>query len=464
MTSLLAKPKTAVSIFILLVSVFLLCRFRSIPEGKVWNGWIQLYVYSTDLTESDVHAILVKNGCDKTITISNQKVPLVSKLSPIQLQAQDSFLIARNKFFHDKSGQAMVFYIPDSQSAQLEKSLLELSSFSGTDSGTDGAVSFPWLSPIITFALAVILLVNSSKKKIFSLGSVFPLMLSLSRPLFTVSSASCLLIFAVYLFQKFWRRNGFIHVVSNSIYFLIPAFSPFLLLIFSSPVNAFFYLVTASSTASLLYLYLSYEMWCDSKISFQPVFIKSAKMIPVVGKKGLRMMALLSLASVLFLGSFKLSGNISSFSSGTNKPALPSPVKSSLELPNFQDFLNWSWETLSFPYRKLNSTSEKAQEGDFVTVTDYEETDGTIHAVEKQVLTFDADFKNSVTKNLDALDYPALEKMLLKQGKNANFAYTNGKVQASERFGSVLLLIFTLIPILLCLYYIWGRKRYGLSI
>ena len=54
---------------------------------------------------------------------------------------------------------------------------------------------------------------------------------------------------------------------------------------------------------------------------------------------------------------------------------------------------------------------------------------------------------------------------MLKQGKNASFGYAKSALSSSsERFGILLLLIFIAIPFTLGIYYILGRKRYGLSI
>ena len=78
---------------------------------------------------------------------------------------------------------------------------------------------------------------------------------------------------------------------------------------------------------------------------------------------------------------------------------------------------------------------------------------------------FNSDFRDSVYKLVEKLDYPAVEKLMLRQGKNASFAYTKkASVSAAERFALILLVVFITVTASLGINYIVGRKRYGLSI
>ena len=172
-------------------------------------------------------------------------------------------------------------------------------------------------------------------------------------------------------------------------------------------------------------------------------------MIPVMGHLGIRLLPVLLGTLVLILFAFKLSGNVSDFSVSASMPSLPSPVNSSeSELVQLKDFVDWSWNTVTFPYRKLGEPySEIPQEGEVVSITDYDSSDGTIKSVTKPVFVFNSDFRESVYKSIDKLDYPALEKMMLKQGKHTSFGYAkSASSSSSERFGILLLFIFTARP------------------
>lgn len=458
------KPKILISIIIVFFSAFLFCKFRTVPVSRMWKGYKQLYVTSSALTEGDVLTILHNNGCRNVVSKSNQGVPVISGLSPVQLQENDSYLVRRNAFFHDKSGASMVFYVPENETKSLEKSILEISAFNGTSSGTDGTVSFPWISPVLCLILSIILFFNSKNSRIFSIGAAFPILFAFCRPMFTVSAASCFLIFFVYLFQRFWNREGFLKIISNSLYFSLLSASPLLLLIFSSPINAFFYILCFCAVSASFYLYHGYETLMDSRQSFRPVYIKNAKMIPTVEKKSFRLMASLIIFTVALIGISKISGSLNTFSQSGSRPELPSPVKYSDELPGMQDIYDWSWNTITFPYRKINSEKRTPMENDTVSFLDYAEINGRLTPVEKQIYTYDNRFKEEILNGIYDLTYPSVEKMLLEQGKNSNFGYTKGAKNISERFGNILLIVFALIPTALCIYYIWGRKRYGLSI
>ena len=191
-------------------------------------------------------------------------------------------------------------------------------------------------------------------------------------------------------------------------------------------------------------------------------------MIPVLGRLGIRLLGVLFLSLFITLLSFKFLGNVSSFSNSASMPSLPAPVAhSDGELVQLSDFVNWSWNTVTFPYKKIGEGSDSVpQEGEVVSINDYQQAaNGKIVRVSTPAFVFNSDFKDSVYKSIENLDYPALEKMMLRQGKNASFGYAKkASASNSERFGSLLLLVFITLTAALGINYILGRKRYGLSI
>ncbi|MCR4821582.1 MAG: hypothetical protein K5873_01765 [Treponema sp.] len=435
--------------------------------SQFWKGYRMLYVYSEDLTAEDILTILQKNGCSSVVSSVNQGLPLLSAITPVQNQKADSYLYRRNAFFSDKNNRTSVFYVPDNQSASLEKSIRELSAFQSTKAGTDGKASFPWFAPLISLMMFLLLLFFSRERLLFSIGSAFFILFAFSRPMYTVSAAVCLYLFACFIFHRIWGRQNFLKIALNNPYVLVFALSPVLILLLSSPVNSIFYIFALAASASSLFLYFLFESKKEKLYSFQPLYIRSAKMIPLVGRLGIRLLGGLLLCLLVILFSFKLSGSVSSISTSASMPALPSPVShASEELPQLSDFMNWSWNYITFPYKKISPEMNKApEEGELVSITDYQEIDGKISTVETKAFVYNSEFRDNVFKAVDKLNYPALEKMLLKQGKNARFGYSKkASTSSSERFGMILLLIFITIPAALGIYYIVGRKRYGLGI
>ena len=459
--------KTVFPIALSLIALIVLCQFRTVPVSQFWKGYRILYVYTEELAESDILTILEKNGCESVISNGLQRVPLLSSIAPVQAQNPDSYLFRRAEFFMDKNHRAHVFYIPDFYSTALERAIRELSAFQGTSAGTDGKSSFPWVAPILATLFFLLLLSFSKNKILYLLGSVFFVVFAFTHPLYTVSAAVCLYSFAFFLFHRFWRRKDFVRVALNSPYVLLLALFPVLALLFSSPLLAVFYAVSFVGSASLVFLYYVFEEWQEQSYSFSPVYIRSARMLPVVGHLGIRLMGALFATLFAILVVFVLLGNVRGFSSNASMPSLPSPVgRSEGELVRLSDFVEWNWDTLTFPYRKLNETElVSPKEGDVVSITDYIEENGRIIPVENPAFVFNGEFQEKVYKSIDKLDYPALEKLMLAQGKNAYFGYAkSAQVSSSERFGSLLLLVLLALPFALGIYYIWGRKRYGLSV
>ncbi len=461
------NPKKLIPFLVSLLVFFLLCNFRSVPVSQFWKGYQMLYVYTDTLSESDILTVLEKNGCSSVISYGSQRVPFVSQLSPVQAQDSSSYLYKRADFFMDKNHSAMVFYIPEEQSSQLEKGIREISAFQGTRAGTDGKSSFPWLAPLISLCLFGLLLCLSKRKLLFASGSFFFVLFSFCRPLFTVSAAVSFYLFAFFIFHRIWMRRDFLRTALNSLYIPVFSLSPVLVLVVSSPLNSVFYILSLLGSASLLMCYDFIEQKIGERYSFQPVLIRSARMIPLLGRLGIRLLAALLLSLLITLLCFKFLGNVSSFSNSSAMPALPSPVgRSDGELVKLSDFVNWSWNTVTFPYKKIGENiSSVPEEGEVVSIKDYQESNGKIVAVTTPAFVFNSEFRDSVYKSLEKLDYPALEKMMLSQGKNTNFGYAkNATSSNAERFGSLLLLVFITVTAVLGIYYILGRKRYGLSI
>jgi len=176
-------------------------------------------------------------------------------------------------------------------------------------------------------------------------------------------------------------------------------------------------------------------------------------------------MGLMCAVILILFSFFFFLGRVSNAGNDSSTPSLPSPVSKNDEtLPGFSDFLDWSWNTITFPYRRLSENDSSPKDGDTVSIPDYAENDGLITEYDSTMYVYDSKFRDSVSKQVESLDYPSLEKMMMEQGKSSSYGYSKGKLSSSEKFGAVLLLSFALISFALSGYYIIGRKRYGLSI
>ena len=461
------EPKYLIPILLSLLSLFLLCHFRTVPMSQFWKGYRMLYVYSEELGESDILAILENNSCSSVVAAGRQRIPVLSPVAPVQANDADSYIYRRNDFFTDKNHRARVFYIPEDKASGLDRAIRELSAFQGAVASTDGKSSFPWIAPLIACVFFAVLLSFSKRRLLFFSGTALFILFSFCRPLYTVSSAVCLYLFAFFLFHRFWLRKGFFHVLMNSPYVPLFAFSPVLVLLFSSPMLSVFYAVSLFGSLNLVYLYYSIEKKIEEGYAFRPVYIRSARMIPVLGHLGIRLLGSLLLCLLGIFISFSYVGKIGDFEGSASMPSLPAPVsRDESDLVQLSDFVNWAWKAVTFPYRKIGGAKTGSpKEGDSVSITDYVEEGGVVVPVTTTAYVFNDEFRNSVYKSIEGLDYPSLERLMLRQGKNARFAYTkSASVSSSERFAVPLILILLAIPATLGINYIIGRKRYGLSI
>jgi len=460
------KNRFFISIAICFLSLFLFLTFRTVPVTRLWDGYQILYVASDEISENDVLSVLDKYSVKNVVTKSRQKIPVYSDISPVQAQSKDSYLFARNVFFTDETNKCMVFYVPGNQASGVQKTIDELSSFSKTAAGTDSSRTFPWVPPAIVLIFAVFFTVISSSRKTSAAVSVFPVILAFTRPLFTVACCCCLCICGFGLLQNIFKRKGFLKTAMRSVYLFSLFVIPVAVLFITSPVSSLFYILCFCSSVSLVFI-LEYieDKKISSKTTFTFVYIRSAKMIPLIGHKGLNLILVTCLCVILIFVSSLLSSAFSvSKESSSLRPALPSPVSGTGTLPDMDDVNQWAWNTMTFPYRKLDEERLPAVEGATVSVPEYTERNGVIVSEEKPVFVYNSNFRSTVSGIISHLDYPSLEKMMLEQGKNTEYGYSTSAGSAYERFGTVLVIILTFIPVILAGYYIMGRRRYGLSI
>ncbi len=440
------------SLLVFSFCLLLIALFKSSPSSALWKGYRTLYVSSSTLNDAAVLSILNKNGCTDAIGKSNQQLPIVSQMAPVQTENQ-AYLQKRANFFTDSEHKLMVFYVPLSQSAGIEKSLEELSAFSESYAGTDGNVQFPHF-PSLLLLLFALFLFYFSKNKIFFASSAVPLVFfAFMRPFFSVCGGLSMTLYAFYCMQKIWGRSGFVKRTLYSTQIVASLALPFAVIFISSPVNSILYVLSLLASASAIrfsdfLLDLYYE-----KSLFVPVPILTARQINLKSRKNIKFQLAASLLILIFffIATFASGAAASTFADSEN-PALPAPSKTSdSRLPVLAEFSDWAWSSITFPYRRaFETTANPPVEGETVSIPEYSiGEDGAIHEEERIVYEYNSAFKNKVFKGISDLSYPAVEKMLLKQGKDATFAYSQGSGSSSESFASLSLAILLLLTVLL---------------
>lgn len=467
-----ARLQVSTALFAL--SAFFIIFFHSVPETQLWKGWKLLYVRSEKLTEQNICTILEKNGCTDVVSSVNQKLPVFSKFAPVQVQPADSYIYRRSGFFRDSTSSYSVFYVPEKNADALKLSVDEINGYPQTSAACEGGTSFPWICPVLVFAFFFVLLFLSREKLKFSLVSCLLLIFSVARPFYSAGGAVILCLLSNFFLLKVYRRKGVYSDFKNAVYTVLPPVLCFFLLGFSSlPGSVLFALAFTGGWLAPGIVEGVIDLYSkkDPQFQFDFVYIKSSSAVKPVNRTNFFLLGVVFvLVAVLFLCHAVFSTGTPLEFSG-ERPLLPAPVSSVLaaadELPDLKDFADWSWFTVSFPFRKLGAVPSKNGDlfGETVSVPEYfltaENSSGKerISVKQDKVLSYDSSFVRSVYDRIEDAEYPALEKVLLVQGKNKSYGYTKSAGTSSEKSVPLVLSFFALFPILLFLYYVVGNLK-----
>lgn len=448
-------------------ALFLFVFFRTVPVSRIWKGYQVLYVTSKTASEPQILSLLEKNGCKNVVSRSNQRIPIVSKFSPVQVQDARSYLNTRNNFFTDETNSAMVFYLPDGQDTELSRAIKEISNIQNTSAGTDGTAAFPWLSPIICIIFALVCVLFAKNKTLLIPAAMFMVLFSLSRPLLTTSAAVCLALYGFFMVQKIWGRRNFSSAVVSPL-IIVCVLLPILMLFMSSPLSALFYTLAVAASFSAMLLADMLKNRYDERYvrsRFKPVLIRSASFIPLIERKELKIILSLFVAIVAIFAVSFAGFSLQNVSLDTSQPALPAPVSGKSDLPDMDDFMAWSWNTITFPYRRMTDSAPQIPvDGDRVSIPVFSDAGGKIAESEQTAFVYNSTFRNSVYDSVKDLPYPALEKMMLRQGKDVRYSYTKGGASSSERWGTMILILCMLIPMGILAYFVLIKRSYGISL
>ncbi len=459
---------------ICLLSLITVYVFRTVPQSQLWKGWTLFYVSSDAVSEADVLSTLAEAGCTGVITKSQQREPVVSPLSPLQAVAENSYLERRNAFFSDAHKKTLVFYVPENEASALSHAIQVLEQ-AGVRCGTDSAVAFPYLAPLFCLLLAGGAVAFSPRRRrlYMAVSSVFLLALAFSRPLFTVSASVSIAIIGLCVLLTVYGRRGYVRRISRSPVAVLLLAVPFFVLCASNLLHALLFLLALAAAVSSLLLIDEARALYYSRFehAFLPVCIRSAHGVSLLVARNVYALFSLTVTCVLLLCASLFGGSVQSAGTATDRPALPAPVsRSDGILPDLDDFMAWSWKTASFPYKKLSENAKTAatpeyypEEGEVVSVSTFTEQAGRIVTSEEPKLVFNSAFREGVYDAVKKSTYPSLEQMMLKQGKNARYAYVRGGSRTQERLGTMLLLFSATVSAGITLYFVLGRRRYGFS-
>ncbi|MGN0739949.1 MAG: hypothetical protein ACI4LX_07240 [Treponema sp.] len=442
--------------------IILLAVLRTVPVSKLWKGYSILYV-PNGTEPGIVLNTLQENGCKNVISYYNQKVPFKNSVLPVLPSSSIKYISGRNAYFFDEAHNVMLYYIPDEYGRNAEKAAADLIKNHSIDAGLDCKSSFPLVPPVICVCAALFFFIFARHKLVFFAASVFPVLFSFAMPFYTSAASVCIALYAVFLCQKLWRRKEAVKYLLNNYFVLILFIVSVAASFFASFVSGLLFILSLAGSAILLHLINGVCTEREKKMRFRPVLIKPARSVNMMSdsavKKSFAFEAAIFLLSVFYI----TSADVFSISNSQDL-YFPVPTRYNTEsgIPALDDYVVFSWNTLTMPYKSLNeSYSEIPEENECITVQRFKNTDEGIRISQETVYRFDSEFRNEVISLIDGLDYPAVEKLMKKQGNDFFVDYSAGQGEKFSRASLILMLILIIIPCGLTIFYLTGRKKHG---
>lgn len=416
-------------------SLVLLCLCKSAPASKLWRGYSILYV-PIEADWAEVSKILRDVGCDEVIDVENQYVPLeISEKTPevslsfLSIEKSD-YLTKRNLYFFDKSNRYRICYVPDSQLHSAEKAVFEMNR-NGILAGMNGNAAFPFIVPIACLVFAVLLVLFSHKRKSLAILLFLPVFFSFSQAFYSSAVISCLFMYVVYLFIEIGDRTGALLCIFRNVAIVLFLAISFLAAIFNGIECSLLFIGMTFGVAALTVLLSNYEKFLNSKKMFVSVKIIPAKMISLSTKKSRGALLIFAALTVCVLLSASFSSSVSQFGSASNI-VVPGPSYSLESLPTINDYVDWRWETMTFPYISLNGRErfQRPKRGSKIVFTEYDDSSGIIEPLERSI-EYNSDFVSNAMAVVDGFDYPALEKFLKAQNNTSTGYVSSGNIRLS---------------------------------
>ncbi len=452
------SAKTALSFFVIVISLFAFFFMRSVPVSRIWNGYTVVYVEKS-LSERQVLSYFEKFGVEGAISPGSQRVPFYSDVTPVLPDSYGKYLRDRLNYFYDYSKNYMLYYVPQNFDGAVSKAVEFLVKENQVSAGVDGKKQFPFAVPLCVSVVFLVFFFFSRNKFAFFASAIFALFLCFSKPFYSVAAGGVLYLLCCFLSQRIWRRRKAVSVLKKSPYVLIPAIFSVLIAGLSSAECGFLILISVMSSVSALFLLNSAENYLDSKKSFKFTKIFSAPQMVLMYPRT----ALLTLLSLVPLSFLLISFLITARFAPVLDKKMVLPVPSEDEnaesvLPVISDYYAWIWNAKSFPYRNLNDSAaayEIPSENEEISVPRFEEKNERIVQTTSLIMKYNADFRNSADREVDAWNFGAVEKLMKKQGENVKVLYgsSGGARQKADGFSLILILSSIFVPVLLLFFY-----------
>lgn len=472
-------PVVAASLFSLL-SVVILVVFIRLPATSLWRGFNLVYV-PVEVQEELVVQALEKAGVNEVITLSNQMVPLVSPYAPVQsiVSVEYSYLQQRKNYFFDRSKEIQLYYIP---SKFMERGRMAVEAIrklpGGESAGIEGRTVYPWIVPLVVALVSVVLVVLSKARLFMMVAAFFPLLFTCCIPSYSSAGAVLLLLYGFYLCSFLWRRKDMAKAIRKSTMILLFGLTGVPIAFIGSWQEGLLFVLTMMASLCLCYILFWYSN-AKSK-GFVPVPIRGAQLVSVVSSVASFSLFIPAVAATIlsmalfFFGYFPADTSI-------NGLFLPAPARYTeamsfdsvsfqdsgqreyfgVELPSLVHYVDWVWDTLTYPYRSLHETQiiDLVSAGETVVMPSYLLNDKDIIQEEyTPIYSLDDSFIKSVLEGIRE-DGFQIERVLKTQNCFTSVVYRRmGDFLGGKSQGQVYTILSLLATILISLVagiFIW---------
>ena len=426
--------------------------FRSVPSGNLWKGYRIVYVDET-ADEDYVADILKKAGCESVISLASQGFPVVLPVDSVERSLalsfadEDGYLAKRRAYFFDRGNRYRLYYIEDRYEGLAEDALRVFRN-AGVDAGLDTQSVYPFIVPLVCIAFALLLCILSSHRLLFFVTALFPISFAVCVPFYSAASAGCLLLYALFIALRLWRRRGAFSFIKTDISVITFSAAAFTIACVSSLRSALLFTAAAGGIVFSLFAFSEAEKLYEVRYRFRPVPIRPAREMPLFTKKIMRgAVACASSIAVFFAASLFSTVFAASPFSRTARLEFPSAAGGSMtgSFPTLNEYVAWCWNTKTAPYRSIyeqKKYDKNPKDGDSIAFPRFTDSEQGISSTSVSMI-FDKNFSDAVVGDIDALPYPAVEKLLKAQGENAHTGYAFS-VSGGGGFLHTLLIIFAL--------------------
>ena len=442
--------------FVFLLSLILIISFRSMPSGKLWKEYNVLYV-PVDADDSKIVLALEQCQIKDSVYLSGQFLPIALNENSIEISmlrlnygSKDySYLNHRNSFFFDKAQKYRLYYTPAEYKAKLSEAVQVIESY-GIPCGTDSSASYPWVLPLVTLLLAVMLFLFVKNKFVFASGTIIPLVFLFNNPFYPIATATCLVLLCLFFVSNVWRRRGAVSWLISRRFVPAMLAVSFVSAFSGSLISGFLFIAAITGTCSALLEIKEIEDLIRSKKPFIPVLIRPAKSISIFAGKAFTILGVSTSAAILIIALFFLTST-DSVKSRSSKLLLPSASSiHNEELPQFEEFYRWNWNVRTAPYKSLNANNSNQEDFiEFSTFTEHPETG--IISEQIETMHYDDSFRKEVYNGIDSLKFNSVEKVMKSEGADFTAGYSALSSSHINLFG--IIMMFICLFILLFIYF-----------